>query len=63
MRIDERPSIVQMEPEVLTNLVREVKETLATDIEMPAAKKRQFTSADMWNIHRNARTAQSRFRR
>jgi hypothetical protein len=63
MRIDEMPSIVQMEPEVLTNLVREVKETLATDIEMPEAKKRLFTSADMWNIHRNARTAQSRFRR
>jgi hypothetical protein len=63
MKIDERPSIVQMEPEVLNNLVREVKETLATDIEMPEAKKRLFTSADMWNIHRNARTAQSRFRR
>ncbi len=63
MRIDEMPSIVQMEPEVLTNLVREVKETLATDIEMPEAKKRLFTSAEMWNIHRNARTAQSRFRR
>lgn len=63
MRIDEMPSIVQMEPEVLTNLVREVKETLATDIEMPEVKKQLFTSADMWNIHRNARTAQSRFRR
>ncbi len=63
MRIDEMPSIVQMEPEVLNNLVREVKETLATDIEMPEVKKRLFTSADMWNIHRNARTAQSRFHR
>lgn len=63
MRIDEMPSIVQMEPEVLTNLVREVKETLATDIEMPEVKKQLFTLADMWNIHRNARTAQSRFRR
>ena len=63
MKNDVMPSIVQMEPEVLTNLVREVKETLATDIEMPEAKKRLFTSAEMWNIHRNARTAQSRFRR
>jgi hypothetical protein len=63
MRIDEMTSIVQMEPEVLNNLVREVKETLATDIKMPEVEKRLFTSADMWNIHRNARTAQSRFRR
>ena len=63
MKSDVMPSIIQMEPEVLNNLVREVKETLATDIEMPEVKKQLFTSADMWNIHRNARTAQSRFRR
>jgi hypothetical protein len=63
MKIDSRPSIVQMEPEVLNNLVKEVKETLATDIEMPKSKKRPFTSADLWNIRRNAITAQSRFNR
>ena len=62
MKIDLRPSIVQMEPEVLNNLVKEVKETLATDIKLPEVKKRLFTSADMWNIQRNAKTAQSRFR-
>ena len=39
MKIDLKPSIVQMEPEVLTKLVREVKETLATDIQMPAGKE------------------------
>ena len=63
MKIDLRPSIVQMEPEVLNNLVREVKETLATDVKMPAAKKRSFTAADLWSIRRNLRTAQSRFAR
>jgi hypothetical protein len=63
MRIDEMPSIVQMEPAVLNNLVREVKETLATDIKMPEVKKRPFTAVDLWNIRRNARTAQSRFSR
>ena len=63
MKIDLRPSIVQMEPEVLNNLVREVKETLATDINLPVGKKRSFTAADLWNIRRNARTAQSRFNR
>ncbi|MDZ4807908.1 MAG: hypothetical protein SGI96_06515 [Bacteroidota bacterium] len=63
MKIDLKPSIVQMEPEVLNNLVREVKETLATDIEMPGVKQRLFTAADLWNIRRNARTAESRFNR
>ena len=63
MKIDFKPSIVQMEPEVLNNLVREVKETLATDINMPGVKKRLFTAADLWNIRRNVRTAQSRFNR
>jgi hypothetical protein len=63
MKIDQMPSIVQMEPEVLNNLVKEVKETLATDIKQPEVKKRLFTSADLWNIHRNAKTALGRFRR
>lgn len=63
MKIDLRPSIVQMEPEVLNNLVREVKETLATDIKMPGVKQRLFTAADLWNIQRNLRTAQNRFNR
>ncbi len=63
MKIDLRPSIVQMEPEVLTNLVREVKETLATDIEMPAVKRHTFTAADLWKIHRNAKTAKRLFKR
>lgn len=63
MKIDLNPSIVQMEPEVLSNLVREVKETLATDFKLPVRKKRSFTVADLWNIRRNARTADSRFSR
>lgn len=62
MKIDENPSIVQMEPEVLSNLVREVKETLATDIHLPEVKQPSFTIADLWNIRRNAKTAHSRFR-
>jgi hypothetical protein len=35
MKIDARPSIVRMEPGALNNLVREVKETLATGIDLP----------------------------
>ena len=63
MKIDERPSIVQMEPEVLNNLVREVKETLATDIQLTEVRKPVFTFAQLWSIRRNAKTAQSRFSR
>lgn len=63
MKIDASPSIVQMEPEVLNNLVREVKETLATDIHLPEVKQPVFTLADLWNIRKNARTANSNFRR
>ena len=62
MKIDESPSIVQMEPEVLNNLVREVKETLATDIQLPEAKQPLFTITDLWNIRRNAKTAKGSFR-
>lgn len=63
MKIDLRPSIVQMEPDVLNKLVREVKETLATNLNLPEVKQRSFTIADMWNIRRNARSARSRFNR
>ena len=62
MKIDERPSIVQMEPEVFNYLVREVRETLATDIHMPEVKQKIFTFADLWYIRRNAKTAHNRFR-
>ena len=63
MKIDLKPSIVQMEPEVLNDLVREVKETLATDINLPKAKQQLFTYAQLWNIRRNANTAHGRYSR
>jgi hypothetical protein len=63
MKIDARPSIVRMEPGALNNLVREVKETLATGIDLPEVKKRSLTFAELWNIRRNTRTAGSRFSR
>jgi hypothetical protein len=44
------PSIVQMDTETLKKLTTEVKETLATGIEMPAQKKR-FTLENLWKIH------------
>ena len=44
------PSVIQMDPETLKRLTTEVKETLATGIEMPA-KKRRFTALNLWKIH------------
>ena len=64
MKNDVMPSIVQMEPEVLKNLVKEVKETVARDMQvLPKLSKASFGIADLWNIQRNARTAQLRFKR
>ncbi len=44
------PSIVQMDSETLRKLTTEVKETLATGINVPAKKKR-FTAVNLWRIH------------
>ena len=49
-------SIVVMEADELRNLVTEVKETVATNA-------KQFSAADLWNIQRNMKTAQSVSRR
>ncbi len=55
------PSMAQIEPEVLKDLVNEVKETIATDFEMPD-KPKQFGAVDMWNIRRNSVSASQRFK-
>ena len=62
MNSDVMPSIVQMEPEVLKSLVKEVRETVAMNIKLPKAAKPTFGIVDLWNIRRNAKTAMSRFR-
>ena len=53
------PSIVQLEEESLKELVTEVKETLATNInlQLSSAKNKKFGIVDMWNCQRNMRTA------
>jgi hypothetical protein len=62
MKSDVMPSIVQMEPEVLMNLVKEVKETVATDVAVTKKQKSSFGVNDLWNIRRNTRTARIRLR-
>jgi hypothetical protein len=64
MKNDVMPSIVQMGAEDLQKLVAEVKETVATGIQLPKASKRKsFGVVDMWNIRRNARSASSMIRK
>jgi len=53
------PSIVQIEKENLKHLVTQVKETLATNINLQPTKikNKRFGIVDMWNCQRNVRTA------
>lgn len=63
MNSDVMPSIVKMDVDVLKNLLTEVKETVATVIQLPEEKKTSFSVVDMWNIRRNVKSASSRLRR
>ncbi|HEV8080156.1 MAG TPA: hypothetical protein VGP43_05555 [Chitinophagaceae bacterium] len=55
------PSIIQIEEEKLKQLVTQVEETIATDIDMKATapKNKKFGIVDMWKCQRNVRTAVS----
>ena len=48
---------VQMEPTILKNLVAEVKETVATDVDMPGERKSTFGILKLWDMRRNRRYA------
>ncbi len=56
-------SVVQIDAEELQNLVKEVKETVATVIHLPKGKQKSFGSVDMWNIRKNAKSASDMLRR
>ena len=57
------PSIVQLEVEVFNNLVKEVKETVATSLALPATRKSVFRAIDLWSIQRNMKSAKRYSRR
>jgi hypothetical protein len=61
MKSNVMPSIVQIEKEKLRNLVTEVKETVATDVNLQShpVKNRKFGIADLWNVQNMMRTAAS----
>ena len=58
------PSIVQIEEGSLKQLVTEVKETLATNmnVQPDSEKDKKFGVVDMWKTQRAVRTAVSRRR-
>jgi hypothetical protein len=55
------PSIIQIEKEQLRNLVTEVKETVATNINMQplAPMQKKFGIVDLWKCQNMMRTASS----
>lgn len=54
------PSLIQIEKENLKKLVEEVKETVASNINLqPSAKQKTFGITDLWNIQKRMRTAAS----
>jgi len=53
MNSDVMHSIVQMEPTILKQLVTEVKETVATDVEFTKENKPSFGIVNLWNVRKN----------
>jgi len=64
MRNDTKTAVVQMEANVLAELLTEVKETIAIDINLNVlvSKKHRYGIVDLWNMRRNSRTANNRRR-
>ncbi|HSC38395.1 MAG TPA: hypothetical protein VLD19_11000 [Chitinophagaceae bacterium] len=63
MKTNVMPSIVQMEVEVFNNLVKEVKETVATGVALKTTTKPVFAAVDLWSIQRNMKSAKRYSRR
>jgi len=55
------PGKVQLTEELKKQLAQEVKETLAEDAN--TCNRKNFTAAEMWNRHRNRKTASAMMRR
>ena len=56
MNSDVMPSRVRMEPILLQQLVAEVKETVASGVNMPGAgKSSSFKAINMWNLQRRGK--------
>jgi hypothetical protein len=56
------PETVQLNEEIIEQLSQEITETSVIETNV-SHKKKKFTAADMWNRHRNSRSASSMIRR
>jgi hypothetical protein len=58
MKSDIMHSRVQLEDDILKRLVTEVRETVATDVELAKPKQTPgFGPLNLWNLRRNSRSA------
>jgi hypothetical protein len=55
------PSLVQMDNSSLQHLVAEVKETIATDVNLAKPARTSIKVVDLWNIERNKKSATKTF--
>ena len=65
MKSNVMPSIVKIDAKELKELVNEVKETVATEmiqVNNSQNNSTRFGIVDMWNIHRNSKSAHLNWR-
>ena len=55
------PSLVRMDNETLQHLVAEVKETIATDVDLPKTEKASIKVVDVWKIEKKRKSATKTF--
>lgn len=60
MKCDVTPRLVQLERKEMKKLYFQVRETVATDVEI-SPKKNSFSVADLWNTRRNIYSARKRW--
>lgn len=62
MKGETMPSRVQVEADVLKDLLHEVKETIATDIQVKNVQHDALKAVDFWRIQRNTRKLTGSFK-
>lgn len=63
MKSDVMTSRVQLRQDVLSQLVQEVKETVATEVLLSAKKETAFRAVNLWKIQRSGKQASASVRR
>jgi len=63
MNTDSMHKVVHLDENELQELTQEVKETLADGTMYPEKENSRFTTLDMWNVLRQARSASSLIRK